>query len=147
MSCSAVKSHILSCRSVDEIMMRKSIEEDSLGARPAGVEGGPASTFGASEEAQDTRRGRWEVPKRRTQALGIKVYFAKPYHSWERGTNENRNGVVRRGLPKGSPFDAILDEEMRRIDYMLNDRPMKCLGWRMPQESFTSLLKRHLRAA
>lgn len=81
------------------------------------------------------------------QALGIKVYFAKPYHSWERGTNENRNGIVRRVLPKGSPFDAILDEEMRRIDYMLNDRPMKCLGWRTPREAFTSLLKRHLRAA
>lgn len=44
------------------------------------------------------------------QALGIKGYFTKPYHSWERGTNEKHNGVVRRGLPKGSPFDAILDE-------------------------------------
>ena len=54
---------------------------------------------------------------------------------------------MRRGLPKGSPFDAILDEEMRRIDYMLNDRPMKYLGWRTLREAFTSLLKRHLRAA
>src|SRR5574344_2254134 len=78
---------------------------------------------------------------------GLDVYFAKPYHSWERGTNENRNGIVRRVLPKGSPFDAILDEEMRRIDYMLNDRPMKCLDWRTPREAFMSLLNRHLLAA
>ena len=78
------------------------------------------------------------------RTLGVKVYFAKPYHSWERGTNENRNGVVRRVLPKGVSFSGVTDEEMRRVDYMLNDRPMKCLGWRTPREAFTSLLKRHL---
>ncbi|MBP5228415.1 MAG: IS30 family transposase, partial [Kiritimatiellae bacterium] len=66
------------------------------------------------------------------QALGIGVYFAKPYHSWERGTNENRNGIVRKVLPKGRPFDDITGEEMRRIDRMLNDRPLKCLNWRTP---------------
>lgn len=78
------------------------------------------------------------------QALGIKVYFAKPYHSWERGTNENRNGVIRKVLPKGRSFDDITEEEMRRIDYMLNDRPLKCLNWRTPREAFTDLLKRYL---
>ena len=65
----------------------------------------------------------------------------------KRGTNENRNGVVRKILPKGSPFDAILDEEMRRIDRMLNDRPLKCLNWRTPREAFTALLRRYLLAA
>ena len=77
------------------------------------------------------------------QALGIKVYFAKPYHSWERGTNENRNGVVRKVLPKGRSFDDITEKEMRRIDYMLNDRPLKCLNWRTPREAFSSLLFRY----
>lgn len=77
------------------------------------------------------------------QALDIKVYFAKPYHSWERGTNENRNGVIRKVLPKGRSFDNISKEEMRRIDYMLNDRPLKCLNWRTPREAFTDLLKRY----
>ena len=78
------------------------------------------------------------------QALGIDVYFAKPYHSWERGTNENRNGIVRKVLPKGRPFDDITGEEMRRIDRLLNDRPLKCLNWRTPREAFTELLRRHL---
>ena len=73
--------------------------------------------------------------------LGMGVYFAKPYHSWERGTNENRNGVVRKVLPKGSPFDHLTDEQLKRIDYMLNDRPLKCLNWRTPREVFTTRLK------
>ena len=78
------------------------------------------------------------------QALGIEVYFAKPCHSWERGTNENRNGIVRKVLPKGRSFDDITEEEMRRIDHMLNDRPLKCLNWRTLREAFTELLRRHL---
>ncbi len=77
------------------------------------------------------------------QALGIEVYFAKPYHSWERGTNENRNGVVRKVLPKGRSFDDIAEEEMRRIDYMPDDRPLKCLNRRTPREAFAALLNRH----
>ena len=73
------------------------------------------------------------------------MYFAKPYHSWERGTNENRNGVVRKVLPKGRPFDDIAEEEMRRIDYRLNDHPLRCLNWRTPREAFAELLRRHMR--
>ena len=77
------------------------------------------------------------------QALGLKVYFAKPYHSWERGTNENRNGIVRRVLPKGRSFEDILNAELERIDHLLNDRPMKCLDWRTPREAHNALLRRH----
>ena len=78
--------------------------------------------------------------KRIEKALGIKVYFAKPYHSWERGTNENRNGIVRRVLPKGTSFADIPGETMRRIDALLNDRPMKCLGWRTPREALAEAM-------
>ncbi|MBO7655274.1 MAG: IS30 family transposase [Kiritimatiellae bacterium] len=69
------------------------------------------------------------------ERLGLKVYFAKPYHSWERGTNENRNGVVRKVLPKGTRFDHLSEEEIRRIDALLNDRPLRCLEWRTPREA------------
>lgn len=76
------------------------------------------------------------------EELGLKVYFAKPYHSWERGTNENRNGIVRKVKPKGSALNDLTDEERARIDYMLNDRPMRCLGWRTPREAFLQRLSR-----
>ena len=78
------------------------------------------------------------------QALGLNVYFAKPYHSWERGTNENRNGVVRKVLPKGTSFAGLTDEQIRRVDCLLNDRPMKCLNWRTPREAFAQLVYRAL---
>ena len=76
---------------------------------------------------------------------GVKVYFAKPYHAWERGTNENRNGVVRKVLPKRSSFENLTEEKLAKIDYMLNDRPMKCLNWRTPREAFEGILSRILR--
>ena len=53
--------------------------------------------------------------KQLEQALGLQVYFAHPYRSWERGTNENRNGIVRMVLSKGRSFDDITEEEMHRI--------------------------------
>lgn len=81
------------------------------------------------------------------ETLGMRVYFAKPYHSWERGTNENRNGIIRKVLPKGRAFNNITAEEMSRIDYMLNDRPLKCLNWRTPREVFVSMIKRHMEEA
>ena len=80
--------------------------------------------------------------KRIEKKLGLKVYFAKPYHSWERGTNENRNGVVRKVLPKGTSFENISEEQMREIDALLNDRPLRCLKWRTPREAFADLLKK-----
>ena len=68
------------------------------------------------------------------QALQADVYFARPYHSWERGTNENTNGLIRRIYPKESSFEDIGKADLRRIDLFLNDRPRKCLGWMTPRE-------------
>jgi transposase, IS30 family len=68
------------------------------------------------------------------------VFFAHPYHSWERGTNENTNGLIRRLYPKKSSFAGIGRAEIRRIDVFLNDRPRKCLSWSTPREMLTAFL-------
>lgn len=68
------------------------------------------------------------------------VFFARPYHSWERGTNENMNGLIRRLYPKKSSFTGIGEAELKRIDRFLNDRPRKCLGWMTPREKMKAFL-------
>ena len=81
------------------------------------------------------------------RSLGLDVYFAKPYHSWERGTNENTNGLIRRLYPKQSSFASIREDELARIDRYLNDRPRKCLGWKTPREQMAACLASALRQA
>jgi transposase, IS30 family len=71
------------------------------------------------------------------KTLSMDVFFAHPYHSWERGTNENTNGLIRRLHPKKSSFAGIGQEELHRIDRFVNDRPRKCLGWLTPREKMT----------
>lgn len=68
--------------------------------------------------------------------IGIKMFFAHPYHSWERGTNENTNGLIRWYLPKKTDFAIVSDERIREIEYKINTRPRKRLGWRTPLEVF-----------
>jgi IS30 family transposase len=69
--------------------------------------------------------------------LGAKVYFAKPYHSWERGLNENTNGLVRQYFPKRIPFDSMTNNDLQRVARKLNNRPRKCLGYKTPFEVFS----------
>jgi IS30 family transposase len=71
---------------------------------------------------------------------GMDVYFARPYHAWERGTNENTNGLIRRLYAKKSSFAGIAAPQLKRIDRFLNDRPRKCLGWRTPREQMSTFL-------
>jgi len=73
-------------------------------------------------------------------ALKADVFFARPYHSWERGTNENTNGLIRRLYPKSESFASIGEADLRRIDTFLNDRPRKCLGWKTPREVMAAFL-------
>jgi len=68
--------------------------------------------------------------------LRISCYFAHPYCSGERGTNENTNGLIRWYLPKGTDFATISNEVIARIEYALNTRPRKRLGWKTPLEVF-----------
>ncbi len=69
-----------------------------------------------------------------TASIGTKCFFAHPYASWERGTNENLNGLVRWYLPKGTDFRKISETEITRIESLINNRPRKCLGYKTPIE-------------
>ena len=68
--------------------------------------------------------------------LGLAVYFAHPYSSWERGTNENTNGLLRQYLPKGTDFSQLTEWQLASYVLELNNRPRKCLNYRTPAEVF-----------
>ena len=72
--------------------------------------------------------------------LEICFYFCKPYHSWERGANENMNGLIRQYIPKGTDFSEITDEFVTWVENKLNNRPRKRLGYLTPNEKFNLLL-------
>lgn len=71
--------------------------------------------------------------------LNIKSYFCKPYHSWEKGTVENINGLIRRFFPKGTDFDTISEEEIAFVEDWINNRPMKIFNYISPREKFQQL--------
>jgi IS30 family transposase len=70
-------------------------------------------------------------------ALGSISYFADPYSSWQRGSNENLNGLIRQYIPKSRPLSTVSDKELARIESLLNNRPRKRLGFKTPHEVFT----------
>jgi IS30 family transposase len=71
--------------------------------------------------------------------LGFKVYFAKPYASWQRGANENTNGLLRRYFPKGTDLLEVTKSELDRVVNLLNHRPRKCLNYQTPFEVFNRI--------
>jgi len=75
--------------------------------------------------------------------LDIDYYFAHPYHSWERGSNENLNGLVRQYFEKGSDFSSISDEDVIRVQEKLNNRPRKRFGFKSPIFVMNNLLFNH----
>ena len=76
-----------------------------------------------------------------TKKTGMEIYFAHPYSSWERGTNENTNGLIRRYLPKGTDFNKITLKELLSIQEKLNNRPRKIIGYKTPKEIIDFELK------
>ena len=72
-------------------------------------------------------------------ALNCDFYFARPYHSWERGSNENFNGLVRQYIPKGTNFDEITVEFLGQVEESLNNRPRRRYGFSTPLERFSEL--------
>lgn len=71
-----------------------------------------------------------------TEALGVPFYFPKPHQPWQRGTNENNNGLLREYFPKGSAFYKVTNESLQIVVDELNNRPRKCLGWQTPHEVY-----------
>lgn len=85
-----------------------------------------------------TENSSWEEIE---TATGLSCFFAHPYHSWERGANENANGLLREYFPKKTDFDTISDEELAKVEYRLNSRPRKRLGWMTPLEAWSVALR------
>ena len=73
--------------------------------------------------------------------LEVGYCFARPYHSWERGANENMNGLIRQYLPKGTSFGNLTREQVKRIEWKLNNRPRKRLGFLTPLEYISIQVK------
>jgi IS30 family transposase len=76
-----------------------------------------------------------------TRQTSIQVYFAHPASPWERGTNENTNGLIRQFFPKGTDFNKVSRREIKKIQDMLNGRPRKTLNWEKPCEAYQHVLR------
>ena len=70
------------------------------------------------------------------KATGVPFYFCTPYHSWERGLNENTNGLIRQYLPKGQSMAHITQRDCDAIARKLNKRPRETLGFKSPEECY-----------
>ena len=83
-----------------------------------------------------------EFAEHKTIAASTKmtVYFAHAYSPWERGTNENTNGLLRQFIPKGTDFSTVSHEDLQRYVDLINGRPRKRLGWKSPQQALSEFL-------
>lgn len=80
--------------------------------------------------------------ERTRESLGTQMYFCHAYHSWEKGSVENRNRVIRRFFPKGTDFSEVSSEEVQNVERIINSMPMKCLAYATPYEKMQQLMSR-----
>lgn len=89
-----------------------------------------------------TADNRKKLPKHHliASSLDIKFYFCKPYYTWERGANENTNGLISQYIPKGTDLSELTDEYVQWGENQINNRPRKRLGYFTPKEKLNQLL-------
>lgn len=80
--------------------------------------------------------------ERTARTLNTRIFFATPYHAWERGVNEHTNGLIRDFFPKGTDFTTIHPATVAKVERLLNRRPRKSLGFKTPTEVFHALARR-----
>ena len=109
-----------------------------------GVMVGLLTPFATCVHTLTTDNGReFAQHERIAKELDADFFFAHPYSSWERGANENMNGLIREFFPKKMRFDSITKKDISAAMHYLNHRPRKCLGFKTPHEVFWKKLHSH----
>lgn len=92
---------------------------------------------GAAFQTATTDRGKEFACYTNLEATyDVKIFFADPYSSWQRGSNENANGLLREFFPKGHDLATVTDQQLAEAIRLINNHPRKCLGWKSAHEAF-----------
>lgn len=108
--------------------------DETMAAMLESLEGLPVKSLSLDNGSEFSRFREME------KILKAPIYFAKPHAPWERGTNENTNGLLRFFFPKGFDFISLSDDDLQFVVDLINNRPRKCLGWLSPAQLFSVAL-------